>query len=217
MEHERRPDVEREETGRKGGAASMAAGRAYPAESAYLSWLEAPVTRWGPVWAGLVIALGIQFVLSALGAALALSAYDVTSPNFAQDVSVFLSIWIGISLLIALFVGGWIAGRGGALLGMTAGWLQGTVVWALAVIFSLIVGGAITGNLLRSVSNVVPALAGGGAAPQIGAVSVDMQAARAAVTTASTTAWIFFIGAILQWAAAALGGWLGASRTREEA
>ncbi|NJM67104.1 MAG: hypothetical protein HC851_16255 [Acaryochloris sp. RU_4_1] len=69
--------------------------------------------RWGPIFAGLVVALSVQLVLSGLAAAIGLTNIaDTGVPNSASNSTV-AAIGIGsiISLFIALFVGGWITAR----------------------------------------------------------------------------------------------------------
>lgn len=204
---ERREEIDVEETGRKGGAASMAAGMPYAEERAGVAYGTRDLVRWGPIWAGLLIALGIQLVLGLIGAAIALSAYNPGTANYANQVASFTGIWSAISALIALFVGGYIAGRMAAVLGLRNGLVQGSVVWALALVASIVLSGLGAAGLLGAMNNVTGALARG--------LNVSGPEGRALVNSAINATWWTVVGAILAWIAAALGGVLGAAAHRD--
>jgi hypothetical protein len=104
---------------------------------------------WGAIFAGTVVAMVVQIVLTLLGLGVGLGVVNPTAGSLSS-VGMGAAIWLGVSTLIALFIGGLIAGR---LAGMPAkydGALQGLVVWGLGTLFSLYlatsaVGGAISG------------------------------------------------------------------------
>lgn len=212
MEQERRDDIDIRPSGRKGGAASMAAGMPAAAQRTAVAYWSPDTIRWGPVLSGVVVALAVHLVLSAIGVASAFSAYDPASETFAADMATFLSVWMAASLIVATFIGGWIAGRNGALLGMRAGWYQGTVVWALVLLSSLALGAVMAAGALGNVGNLIPVamrtMPGAQAANLSEAQMIA--AARNAAQAISYAAWIFLVGAIVQWGAGALGGWIGA-------
>lgn len=217
-ERERREDesdVERrrreeglEDVGRKGGAASMAA----PYHRAGAAAAAVPVTRdlvrWGPVWAGLLISIPIQLVLSALGFAIALSALNPTAANYTQRLASTMTWWSAISFLIAMFIGGYIAGRMAAVSGVRNGLAQGTLVWALALLAGVILSALGAAGVLGTATNLQPLLARG--------VPLSGPEARTLISSTSTGMWWFFIGAVVAWIAAAVGGILGASARYEE-
>lgn len=206
---ERREDIDVEETGRKGGAASMAAGVPYAAERAgEVPWTR-DLVRWGPIWAGLLLAIGIQLVLGLIGAAIALSAYNPSAANYAQRVGSFTGIWSAISALIALFVGGYVAGRMAAVLGLRNGIVQGSVVWALALVAGIVLSGLGAAGVLGAMSNVTGALTRG--------LNVSGPEGRTLINSAISATWWTVVGAILAWVAAAIGGVLGTSAHREAA
>lgn len=202
---ERREEIEVHETGRKGGAAAMAGVPAAEREAA-MFWTR-DLVRWGPIWAGLLIALAIQVVLGAIGLAVALSAYDVNSANYADQVANTLSIWSAISALVALFVGGYIAGRMAAVLGLRNGFIQGTVVWALALFLGVVLSALGVAGLLGGALNISPLIARG--------MDLSTAEAQRLVRGTASGAWWFVVGAILAWAAAAGGGILGTGAHEE--
>lgn len=205
---ERRDDIDVEETGRKGGAASMAAGVPYSdARAAEGALWNRDLIRWGPIWAGLLLAIGIQLVLGLIGAAIALSAYNPDSPNYAAQVGNFTGIWAAISALIALFVGGYIAGRMAAVLGLRNGLAQGSVVWALALVAGIVLSGLGAAGVLGAMNNVTGALARG--------LAVTGPEGRALIDTTISATWWTVVGMILAWIAAAVGGVLGTAAHRD--
>lgn len=213
MEQERREQqqegqhVEQQsvEAGRKGGAAAVAAQMPIQGEAAGVVSRVGDLVRWGPIWAGLLLALSIQLVLGSIGLAVVLTTYDPAAANFAQRAATTLSIWSAITSLIALFVGGYVAGRMAAVLGFRNGLVQGSMVWALAVVVGMILGIAGVGGVLSltTLGNVMQALQFGG------------EQARRVASLAAGSAWWFVIGAIVAWAAAAGGGVLGTAAHRE--
>lgn len=194
-----------EEIGRKGGAASMAAGMPIEREAIVALGMR-DLVRWGPIWAGLLTALGLQIVLGTIGLAIGLSAYSAAAPDFGARVSSFLSIWSVVTALIALFVGGYLAGRMAAVLGLRNGLVQGTVVWALALLLGVILSALGITGLLSSV-NIAPFLARGVTLPSAEQVALAKSAASGA--------WWFIVGAVIAWIAAAGGGVLGAAAHTE--
>lgn len=177
------------------------AGAYMPAREAVAFWTR-DLVRWGPIWAGLLLALGIQIVLGAIGLAVALSSYSPTAANFAERVASMVSIWSVISALIALFLGGYIAGRMASVLGLRNGLVQGSVVWALAMVVGVILSALGVAGLL-GVTNVMPFLTRG--------LNLTSPEQVNLIKGAATSAWWFVIGAVLAWVAAAGGGILGAS------
>lgn len=216
MDEERREHrVEKEvvEAGRKGGVAA-AAGVPLAETRTVVAYWSPDTIRWGPVWSGLLVTLGIYMALSAIGIGWAFGNYTASDPNYAVNAFTFLAIWSAAAMMVALFFGGWIAGRAGALLGMRMGWYQGTIVWALALVFSTLLGivfvsGLIGGfaNLSSLIAGITQASPGGAAVSPVETTSV----VRAIAGAISYAAWIYLVAAIIQWAVAAIGGWIGAA------
>ncbi|NEK84477.1 permease [Blastococcus saxobsidens] len=153
--------------------------------------------RWGPVWAGLVVAMP-TFLLLQL-ATLALGWWDIgsSSGNSADWIS-------GVNGLIALFLGGLTAGATAVWRGLADGLLHGILVWALTVVALLVLtlfgGGALLGSLAGVVTDV------GG----IDRANLpDVAAGQAADVARSAAGWAV-LGLGLSIAAASLGGIVGA-------
>ena len=78
--------------------------------------VDRPRLSWGAIFGGAVTALGLWVLLYAFGLAVGLSSLDPAHPHSARASGIFTGIWALIAPLIALFVGGWVAGRGSGIL-----------------------------------------------------------------------------------------------------
>lgn len=91
---------------------------------------------WGAIFAGVVITLITQLLLSILGIAIGASTINpMTEQNPANGVGTGAGIWFVISSLIALFAGGWVAGRLAGVPRATDSLLHGLLSWGLATLF----------------------------------------------------------------------------------
>jgi hypothetical protein len=192
--------------------------------------------RWGPIIAGVVTAFAVLLFLTVLGIALGISALG--GDDDPQTWGTAAGIWGGLSLLVAFFVGGWMAARAAATLSESDGPLNGFVTGAATLLLLLwLATTAITGALgffASTVSDIAGAAApvameavDQGAVPQEAQTAVDEaaenpeaavpeeveQAAQQAQETASEAAgpgaWGTTIAIILAIGAATLGGMVG--------
>jgi len=115
--------------------------------------VDRPRLSWGAIFGGAVTALGLWILLYAFGLAIGLSSLDPANPHSARSSGIFTGVWAIIAPLIALFVGGWVAGRGSTIVTRGHGATHGLVVWGLTTLLgtsmvalatSAIVGGAFT-------------------------------------------------------------------------
>ncbi len=111
---------------------------------------------WSAIFGGTVAALGIWALLYALGLALGLSAINPNNPESAKPSGIFTGIWGLIVPLIALFIGGAVAGRGAGLIHRAGGSLHGLVMWGVTTLF----GALVVGNLAASALGGVASLGG---------------------------------------------------------
>ena len=125
--------------------------------------------RWGPIVAGLMIALSTQLVLSAFGAAIGLTSIgDSGAPRTeAPGVGTNIGIWAIISLLLSLFAGGWITGRTSGRMSRNTALLNGAILWASTLALSAWllssgvsgafgVAAANAGNIVNQVQQTAP-------------------------------------------------------------
>src|SRR5690606_27147716 len=87
--------------------------------------------RWGPVLAGTSAAFTAFAVLSTLGSAIGLSAYD--AGDNARRFAIGAGIFGVLSMLLSFGFGGWIAGRSSAARGSANGLLNGFMVAAFGI------------------------------------------------------------------------------------
>ncbi len=134
MEARRREHEEHEHRERREGHEEMAVDREYRYEAVQAD--RPDIVHWAPVWAGIMGTFGILIVLGLLGLAVGFSG-NVISPVGAINMGTL--IWSAIIILIAFFVGGWIAGRTSSFRGIrTPAMITGSMVWALGMVFVIL-------------------------------------------------------------------------------
>jgi hypothetical protein len=132
--------------------------------------------RWGPIIAGVVTALAVLLFLTVIGIALGLSALGRDDDPGTWGTAA--GIWGGLTLLVAFFVGGWMAGRTAVAPLESNGLLNGFVTGAATLLLLLwLATTAITGALgffATTISSVA------GAAAPVALQAVDQGTAPAA-------------------------------------
>lgn len=88
--------------------------------------------RWGPIWAGLVVAISLFLLLSLL--ALVIGVQTVGRTEVDAQAAQTGAIVTGVLALFSFLVGGFVAGRTSAVPGRGAGMLNGFLVWALGIV-----------------------------------------------------------------------------------
>lgn len=178
------------------------------------------LVRWGPIFAGLVVAIAAQLVLTGLGAAVGLTslAGSDAAQNNAGGVGAAVGIWSIISLLIALFLGGWVTARACGPMNRKTALLNGAILWAttLAVsawLLSSGVAGAfgLVAQGADAVINQVPVDALPNAAQD---PNVTPEQAQNIAGNAATVGWSFSLGSLLGLVAALGGAAAGARNPR---
>jgi hypothetical protein len=176
--------------------------------------------RWGPIFAGLVVALSVQLVLSALSAAIGFSNIsDSGAPRSnADNVGAAVGIGAIISLFIALFVGGWVTARASGPMNRSTALLNGAILWATTLAMSAwLLSSGVSGAFGLLASNAGEAL---NQAQQSGVQlpkdvpGVTAQQARDVAGNAAKVGWSFTFGSLLGLAASLIGASAGASKYR---
>ncbi|NJL83113.1 MAG: hypothetical protein HC890_09465 [Chloroflexaceae bacterium] len=165
--------------------------------------------RWGPIIAGIVVAIATQLVLSALGAAIGLSIS--AGEGTAGDVGTGIGIWSVISLLIALFIGGWVTSSTCGPMNNKTALLHGLIFWATTLaVSSWLLASGVSGTFGAALANAGDVLnqvsPGEIQAPQVDAEEVAAYSARAA--------WWFIIGSLLGLVASLIGSSVGRRKSR---
>lgn len=120
-----------------------------------------PAIRWGAVLAGVAVGIAAQLVLTLFGLASGLSAAEA-SQGGALGTGPLL--WAGFTMLIAAFIGGYVAARMSGLKRTADGVLHGAVSWAVTTILFAMLATSIGGTLVGGVFSNMSQLAGTNAA-----------------------------------------------------
>lgn len=126
---------------------------------------------WGGIWGGVLAAVGLLILLSALGMAVGISAVKPGETD-AATLGTGAGIWAAVSLLLALFLGGLVATRVGAIFDRTTGFFEGTLVWVVSLLLmgylatsgiGMVAGGAfrMVGGATEAIGTVVQGSSGG--------------------------------------------------------
>jgi hypothetical protein len=111
---------------------------------------------WPAVFAGVLIAVVIQITLSLLGIGIGLSTVDArTEENPAQGLGIGAAIWYVVSSLIALFAGGWVAGRLSRTTQGFDGAIHGLLTWSIVSLITLYFVTTAIGGILGGVGRLV--------------------------------------------------------------
>lgn len=105
---------------------------------------------WSAIFAGVALAMVVSLMLNLLGTAIGSASFDpLREANPLNGLGKGTAIWIVVSGIVSLFVGGWIAGR----LAQREGALHGLLVWATSSLITLyLVSSAVTGIVSSGLS-----------------------------------------------------------------
>ena len=114
---------------------------------------------WGAVIAGVALALAADIVFSLLGIAVGVSAINPEqegeeAPD-AGSLSMGGGIWIVSSGILALAMGGWIAGHLAGVPTETDGMMHGVLVWAVTTIVSMFVLSTLAGRIIGGAAGLL--------------------------------------------------------------
>jgi hypothetical protein len=149
--------------------------------------------RWGSVWAGVIGAFGLMIALGVLGVAVGLAA----GPEMGADqLGTASAIWGVVVGLLGFFVGGLLAGRTSAYRGPWAGFIMGSMVWALGVVVVLLLSTFGAGGVMGAFMGAFGDL--------------TFEVTPGAIDAAQSVAIGTFVGLLVTYIAAVAGGILGA-------
>jgi hypothetical protein len=106
--------------------------------------------RWGAILAGVVVGIALQLVLTLLGVATGLSTIDVGATDASANATAPL-LWAGISMLIAAFVGGYVAARSSGLKRKSDGILHGATAWGVTTLLFVLLAASAGGSMLGGI------------------------------------------------------------------
>lgn len=119
---------------------------------------------WGAIFAGVVVALVVQVLLTVLGLGIGVATLDPGAADnpAASTFSIVAGIWYVVSGIIAAFAGGYVAARMSGRPDPTTGAFHGLTTWAfttLVVLYLLTTAvGTIVGGAFAGLSNAVGGL-----------------------------------------------------------
>jgi hypothetical protein len=129
--------------------------RRYPGHAALATWADnAFRVSWGGIWAGVLAAVGVLLLLTALGLAIGISAADFQDPD-AGALGMGAVIWAALALLFALFVGGFMSTRLAMITDKSTGLYEGALVWVLSIILTLYLAASGVGTLAGGAFNLI--------------------------------------------------------------
>jgi len=178
--------------------------------------------RWGPILAGIVVAIVSQLMLSALGAAVSGFAAGEAAP---RAIGTGIGIWAVISLLISLFLGAWTMASSCGPMNKKTAMLNATIMWATTLVISgWLLASGVSGTFGVLASNAGGALTqaiepGGVSLPTPDQVTeavpnvTPTEAAQYAATAAKGSVY-FLLGSLLGLVASLIGSTVGAKSPR---
>jgi hypothetical protein len=120
---------------------------------------------WQAVFAGVVITLAVQILLSLLGAAIGMSTIDPLegeSPS-AKAFSIGAALWWVVSFFLSLAIGGMVAAELSGFIDRMDGALHGLVTWATAMLVGVYLIGHLVGSALSGIGGLATATVKGAA------------------------------------------------------
>ncbi|MEO8326337.1 MAG: hypothetical protein ABI618_10835 [Nitrospirota bacterium] len=122
-------------------------------------YLPAAVRRisWAAIFAGIIIVLVVQLSLSLFGIGIGASTIDPLNGETptASAFSIGAAIWWVVVSIIALFAGGWVAGRLAGMPQETDGLLHGFITWGAATLVAVYFLTSAAGSILTGTFGVM--------------------------------------------------------------
>lgn len=126
--------------------------------------------RWGAIFAGLVVGLSTHALLLMIGAAIGLAVAAGEAPE--GGIPLGAAIWNTVSMIVAAFVGAYIAARTSGMRRTSDGLLHGVVSWGATMVLSLLLATSLTGGMVGSLLAAgAPGQVGAAAGPVMGSVA----------------------------------------------
>ena len=137
---------------------------------------------WGAIFAGTVVGVAVLLMLSLAGMAIGFSAADFgPGQDGFKGFSTGAGIWLVVSQLIALAVGGFVAGRLAAIPKTTSTAFHGAAVWGLATLLMAWMASSAIGTVVNSATSVIGTITSGVA--QVAPAAVPNQQTQNQIAT----------------------------------
>ncbi len=167
---------------------------------------------WGSIFAAAFVVIGVQLALSALGIWGNFGLAKLTSVSALQSSATSVAIWIGVSAVISLFVGGIVASRLANVRSVRSALWHGLVVWgisvtAMTVLSSLGIAGMLGFGLDSSAA----------AKAVVGATGTAGVGLTRATSAAAKYGGYYLLFSVIGVIGALAGGWVGSIGTARRA
>ncbi len=172
------------------------------------------LTAWGAIFAGTIVALAVQVFFSVLGMGLGLSLINPVIEQAFGSISGGAGIWMLITTVISLCVGGWFASRLSGTYNPFYGVMQGIVSWGLATLVSFYLMTTAFGSVI---SGFAGALGRWVSLTSVGTAFVNIQTAEQAMSAIQGVSIWTFLTVVLGAVGAAIGGYIGTISKEESA
>ncbi|MCK8495585.1 MULTISPECIES: YrzE family protein [Spirosoma] len=111
---------------------------------------------WSAVFAGVLVAIVTQMLLTLLGLGIGLGTIDpMEEQNPMAGLGIGSAIWYIISSLISLFLGGWVAGRLASAPRLFDGIIHGVLTWCLVTLLTIYFLTTTLGSLIGGAGRLV--------------------------------------------------------------
>lgn len=175
---------------------------------------EEPIGRhttelsWKSILAGVVAGLAIWMMLYTLGIAVGLTTLEPDRTESMRATGIFSGVWTLAAPVIALFVGGAVAGRGAGPVTRGEGALHGLVTWGLTIL----IGAWLVSNVLTGAMVFASQFGGSFQGPGVMSGRADLPTQIEAIRAAGGAFWSLFGSILLAMIAALAGAALGVSK-----
>lgn len=111
---------------------------------------------WGAIFAGAVLVLVLQLMMSLLGLAFGAGSIDpLQEQNPFSGLGLGTAIWLGLTTLLALFAGGWVSARLAGIPVRTESALHGVTTWGIATLCGAYLLTSAAGGVIRTASGML--------------------------------------------------------------
>jgi len=110
---------------------------------------------WGAIFAGTVIALGLLILLGMLGTAIGFRAVDPQQAAAFDGVGIGAGIWWIVTSVLALGIGGYVAGRLSGIPDKNSATAHGASVWGVVTILMLWLAASTVGTAVNTATSAV--------------------------------------------------------------
>ncbi|HLI83905.1 MAG TPA: hypothetical protein VKV17_08300 [Bryobacteraceae bacterium] len=114
---------------------------------------------WGAIWAGVMIALGIEMLMTLFGLFIGFGMYNYRAPNPFAGIPPWTTAWYLFTAAVSMFLGAWSAARLSGSAVRETGILHGMATWGLATLATVLILAVGTWSVLREGVNVLSAAA----------------------------------------------------------